>query len=155
MRSAVRFTGSPSSCCVFRSVFIVSSLTFTFHLYLSPYLQLQQLCIHLSFPCVSVKFVALQHIWAAFCSVGRGNLKLEDRQNRKEVNRTLSTMFQKASQEVEVDRKAVEEICSLTFQLFDRCVHQAGPPLSSSGPLLALFSLLAAVKVYFHKSSEE
>lgn len=65
--------------------------------------------------------VSLQHIWAAFCSVGRANLKLEDKQNRKEVTHTLSRMFQQSSQEVEVDQKAVEEIGRLTFRLFDGC----------------------------------
>lgn len=68
--------------------------------------------------------MSLRHVSVALCSVGGANLQLDARLNHQEVTRTLSRMFHQASQEVEVDQEAVEEICNLTFRLFDRCVHK-------------------------------
>lgn len=84
-----------------------------------------------------MKVVSLRHVSAVFCSVGGANLQPDARLNRQEVTRILSRMFQQVSQEVEVDQEAVEEICSLTFRIFDGCVHKgASVWLSSCCPLL-------------------
>lgn len=81
--------------------------------------------------------VSLRHVWAVFCSVGGAHLQPDARLNRQEVTRILSKMFQQVSQEVKVDQEAVEEICSLTFRMFDGCVHKvASVWLSSCCPLL-------------------
>ncbi|XP_075897360.1 dystrotelin [Nelusetta ayraudi] len=84
-----------------------------------------------------MKVVSLRHVWAVFCSVGGAHLQPDARLNRQEVTRILSRMFQQVDQEVKVDQEAVEEICSLTFRMFDGCVHKgASVWLSSCCPLL-------------------
>lgn len=81
--------------------------------------------------------MSLRHVWAVFCSVGGAHLQPDARLNRQEVTRILSRMFQQVDQEVKVDQEAVEEICSLTFRMFDGCVHKgASVWLSSCCPLL-------------------
>lgn len=73
---------------------------------------------------ISVNVVSMQHVWMAFSSVAGGKLRPDTRLNQQEVTRILSRMFQQVSQEVEVDQEAMEEICSLTFRMFDGCVYQ-------------------------------
>lgn len=83
--------------------------------------------------------------------MGGANLLPDARLNRQEVICILSRMYQQVSKEVGVDQEAVEEICSLTFRMFDGCVHKGvsvwqssccpllpsdAPWWSSAGPLL-------------------
>ncbi|TWW63769.1 Dystrotelin [Takifugu flavidus] len=71
-------------------------------------LRLQNLC--------QMDVVFLGHITAAFVQEGGANLMFD----REEVAQTLSTMFHNVSQEVPGQLTAVEQMCTLVFQLFDR-----------------------------------
>lgn len=66
-----------------------------------------------------VDVVFLGHITAAFVQEGGANLMFD----RGELTQTLSTMFHNVSQEVPGQLTAVEQMCTLVFQLFDRCGH--------------------------------
>lgn len=69
--------------------------------------------------------MSLRHITTALCAVGGANLRLDVSLNQQEVTRGLSRMFQRVSQEVEVDmsEETSEKICRLIFRLYDGCVH--------------------------------
>lgn len=68
----------------------------------------------------SVDVVFLRHITAAFVQGGGANLMLD----RQEVTETLDRMFHHVPQEVPGHLMAVEQMCNLVLQLFDRCVHR-------------------------------
>lgn len=119
-------TESPWNCWVCRNSVRVCDpiLTAWMHLYrINAYCR--GVCVHVM--CVSallcmwvsflVNVVFLGHITAAFDQGGGANLRFDT----EEVTQTLSRMFRNVMEEVPGHLMAAERLCSLVFQLFDRC----------------------------------
>lgn len=149
-------TESPWNCWVCRNSVRVGDpiLTAWMHLYhINAYFR--GVCVYVT--CVSallcasflVNVVFLGHITAAFVQGGGANLRFDT----EEVTQTLSRMFHNVTEEVPGHRMAVERLCRLVFQLFDRCGHNKSRVLiwrftilEASNALIIIFGFFSTLR---------
>lgn len=113
-------TESPWNCWGCRNSVRVGDRLFTASTHLYPCVCVTCISALLCIVCMFlVDVVFLGHITTAFVQEGGANLMFD----REEVTQTLSTMFHNVSREVPGQLTAVEQMCTLVFQLFDRCGH--------------------------------
>lgn len=149
-------TESPWNCWVCRNSVRVGDPILTAWMHLCPInAYFRGVCVYVM--CVSallcasfpVNVVFLGHITAAFVQGGGANLRFDT----AEVTQTLRRMFHNVTEEVPGHRMAVERLCSLVFQLFDRCGHNKSIVLiwrftirEASNALIIIFGFFSTLR---------